>query len=188
MAYSQGVRAATLLLFLLFGCPRPEPTPPAPVEEPPPPVEAPVATRQPWFDPPGPIVEAGSGLEVRLPEGWQVRAGRGAFPWEARHDGTGAVLFLGTWTGNEEELQERYDERPLGFVAPGTQVEIEALADGPPWIATREAPEGLRVGWYISVDGRPVVIEAVLPAAATEAAWREVTAVFAQMRRGVAGT
>ena len=188
MAYSSGVRPPILLLLILWACPRPEPSPPAPIEPPTPLVEEPVPAREPWFEPPGAIVEAGSGLEMTLPEGWTVRPGRGALPWEARHEGSGAVLFLGTWTGNEAELQERYNARPLGFVARGTQASIEALADGPPWVASREAPEGLRVGWYISVDGRPVAIEAVLPAATTEAAWREVTAVFAGLRRGVAGT
>lgn len=158
------------------------------MEPPPLPAEVAAPTREPWFDPPGPIVEAGSGLELTLPEGWQVRPGRGAFPWEARHGATGALLFLGTWTGNEAELQERYDARPLGFVARGSDARIEALADAPPWIASREAPEGLRVGWYTTVQGRPVAIEAVLPAATTEAAWRVVTAVFAGLRRGVAGT
>jgi hypothetical protein len=177
-----------LLLLSLAGCPRPEPSPPARVAAPAEQVEEARPTRTPWFEPPGPIVEAGSGLEVSLPEGWQVRPGRGAFPWEARDSATGAVVFLGTWTGNEAELQQRYDDRPLGFAARGTNARIEAVSDGPPWIASRESPDGLRVGWYLTVDGRPVAIEAVLPAAQTEAAWRAVNAVFDGLRRGVAGT
>ena len=188
MAYSARVLKPLLLLALLGGCPRPAPAPPAPVEAPPAPVEAVIDARDAWFVPPGPVVEAASGLELDLPTGWQIRPGRGAFPWEARHGETGATLLFGTWTGNEAELQERYDERPLGFVARGTQRALEAMADAAPWVATREAPSALRVGWYMTVDGRPVAIEAVLPTASPEASWRAVTAAFAGLRRGVPGT
>ncbi len=176
-----------LLAALLTGCVRPAAAPPPVVEAPalPP---ASVPTREPWIDPPGPLVEAGSGLTLPLRPGWQVRPGRGAYPWEARHEATGARLWFGTWTGNEAELQDRYDERPMGFVARGTQRWLELLGDAPPWVGSREAPGGVRVGWYLAVGGRPVAIEALLPSAGTEAAWREVTACFEGMRRGVPGT
>lgn len=159
------------------------------MEAPPPAVLQEVGpTREPWRDPPGPITEAASGLQLELPSGWQIRPGRGALPWEAKHAATGATLYLGTWTGNAGELEQRYDDRPLGFAARGTEARLEALADGPPRVASREAPGGLRVGWYMWIDGRPVAIEAVLPAAATEASWRAVLDTFDGLQRGVAGT
>ncbi len=127
----------------------------------------------------GAISDAVTGLVLELPERWEVRRGSGDAVWEARAPGgRGPSVTLGRWGGSVDGLAETFDAAQEGWLSSGPYGDLEVIADGAPLVSTREGAEGSLVfGWYVSIGGSGVAIEATVPAVGFEAAWREVDAI-----------
>ena len=128
----------------------------------------------------GRLDDSRSGFSLELPPDWTWRRGTGATLFVARGPAALPVrLELLSWAPDAEGGELRSADDALVFMGSGPYAGLDDLSDEPPVVLTREVPgrREMLLSWLFAVEKRGLRLNALLPSADFEQAWRTVDAI-----------